>query len=36
MREVVVAFVVSRGDGPEVFGFVEEPFDSIALAVEPG
>ena len=34
-EEVIVSFIVSRGDGAEVFDFVEEPFDSIALAVEP-
>ncbi len=34
-EEVVVPLVIPGGDGAEVLEFVEEPFDSIALAVEP-
>ena len=33
---VVVAFVISGCDGAEVFELVEEPLDSVALAVDPG
>jgi hypothetical protein len=34
-EEVVVALVVSGGDGPEVFEFVEKPLDYVALSVNP-
>src|SRR5882672_5269840 len=33
-EEVVVAFVVSRGDGSEMLEFVEEAFDGVALFVD--
>lgn len=33
-EEVVVAFVVSGGDGTEVFELVKEPFDEVAISVE--
>jgi hypothetical protein len=34
-EEIVVAFVVSGCDGSEVFEFVEEALDGVALAVNP-
>ena len=33
-EEVSGELVVSRGDAPEVFEFVEEPFDEVALAID--
>ena len=33
-EEISCEFVVSRGDCPEMFEFVEEALDEIALAVE--
>ena len=32
---VVVSFVVARGDGSEVFEFIEETLDGVALLIEP-
>jgi len=34
-EEVIVAFVVSGCNGSEVFEFVKEPLDGIALFIEP-
>lgn len=34
-EEVVVALVVSGGNGPDVFEFVEEPLDGVAPTVDP-
>lgn len=35
-EEVPSELVIARGDGAEVFEFVEEALDEVALAVEPG
>ena len=33
-EEISCEFVVSRGDGPEMFEFVEEALDEIAFAIK--